>query len=180
MTDPSPTLHILPPLHTWPAPYRKLIAAFVAVSLLGVVVGAIFIEVTTHLTPEGVTAQYRGLSEAQMAQAGEMKFPKSRKELLTTMHNHILGLSVLFVLIAFLYLHTGRAGSLRLAIATEPILTLIVTFGGLWIVRFLWAPFVYVVILSGTLMIASVLWMGYRVLAACLRGTRYGSYYRRI
>lgn len=166
---------MLPRLHTWPAPYRKLIAAFVAVTVTGVVVGAIFVEVTTHLTPEGVVAQYKGHTQEQARQAQEMKFKKSPEELLTTTHNHILGLSVLFAMLGFLYLHTGRPTSLRLAIAVEPLFTLVLTFGGLWIVRYWWEPFVYVVILSGILMLATVGWMGYRILACCLAGEQYRS-----
>ncbi len=166
----------LPLLHTWPASYRKLIATFTAVALTGFVVGAVFIEITTQLTPEGVVDQYKGLSEAEMKTATEMKFPKSTREMLITTHNHVLGLSVLFTVIGFLYLHTGRRSRLRLAIAAEPLLALITTFGGLWVVRYLWAPFVYVVVLSGTLMVLTVLWMGYRILASCLRGEHYPAY----
>lgn len=169
---------MLPPLHTWPGPYRKLIAAFVAVAVTGVVVGAVFIEVTTHLTPEGVVAQYKGHTKQQSRQLSgsqEMKFAKSPTELLTTTHNHILGLSVLFTVLAFLYLHTGRTTSLRLAIAVEPLFALVTTFGGLWVVRYWWEPFVYVVIVSGTLMLATVGWMGYRIFACCLAGENYRS-----
>ncbi len=165
----------LPLLHTWPAAYRKLVAVFVGVTLVGVLVGAVFIEVTTHLTPAGVEAQYRGLDEEAMARAPEMKFPKSVPEMLTTTHNHILGLSVLFLVYGFLYLHTGAASRLRLFIAVEPLCSLVATFGGLWVMRFLWAPFVYVVVLSGALMLGTTAWMGYRILAACLRGDRYRS-----
>lgn len=168
----------LPPLHTWPGPYRKLVATFVGVALTGIVVGAVFIEVTTHLTPSGVQAQYRGQSTAQRKAATEMKFPKSPKEMLTTTHNHILGLSVLFMIVGFLYLHTGQPSPWRMLIAAEPLVALVTTFGGLWIVRYLWAPFVYVVILSGALMIGTVLWMGYRIVACCLRGTKYRSHHK--
>jgi len=171
-------MELLPPLHTWPARYRKLIGAFVIVALTGFVIGAVFIEVTTRLTPEGVVAQYKGLSDAEMESASEMKFPKSPKEMLTTTHNHILGLSVLFVVLGFLYLHTGTMTRLRMFIAVEPLFALITTFGGLWIVRYLWTPFVYVVILSGTLMVVTVLWMGYRILSCCYRGEHYRAHHK--
>lgn len=163
----------LPRLHTWPAAYRKLVAVFVVVTLVGVVAGAVFIEATTHLTPAGVTAQYRGLDEAAMAEAPEMKFPKSTAEMLTTTHNHILGLSVLFLVYGFLYLHAGAMSRRRVLVAVEPLCSLVVTFGGLWVVRFLWPPFVYVVILSGMLMLGTTAWMGVRIVGACLRGDRF-------
>ncbi|MFB6098778.1 MAG: hypothetical protein ABEK84_06660 [Salinibacter sp.] len=166
---------MLPPLHTWPGPYRKLIAAFVAVMVTGFVLGTIFIEVTTHMTPEGVVAQYKGHTKKQAKTAEAMKFPKSAKEMLNITHTHILGLSMMFLILGFLYLHTGRRSTLRLAIAVEPLFTLILTFGGLWVVRYVWEPFVYVVIVSGVLMVGTVAWMGYRICGSCLAGDTYQS-----
>ncbi len=173
-------MNLLPLLHTWPSAYRKLIVVFVGIALTGVVAGGVFIELTTHLTPEGVEEQYRGLSEEKMETATEMKFGKTAHEMLITTHNHILGLSVLFTVMAFLFLHAGAMSGLRLAIAIEPLVSLVVTFGGLWIVRFVWPPFVYIVILSGTLMIGTFAWMGYRVLSACVRGDGYRSAFKKI
>lgn len=162
-------MDFLPPLQSWPPAVKKLIFIFVAVSFVGVVLGGIFIEVTTHLTPRGVIEQYKGLSKDRVDEAKELKFPKPLKEMLTTTHNHILGLSSLFVIVAFLYLMTGKQDWLRTGIAVEPLISLILTFGGLWVVRYLWPPFVYIVILSGTLMIATYAWMSMVIMKACLQ-----------
>lgn len=156
-----------PTIHTWPPAYKKLIFTFVLVSFIGVVVGGIMIEVTTHLTPEGVVEQYKG-NRKNKTKAAELKFPKPFKEMLITTHNHILGLSSLFLIMGFLYLGTGRSSWWHISIAVEPLLSLIFTFGGLWVMRYWWAPFVYVVILSGTLMLASYAWMSLVVMKACL------------
>jgi len=162
---------LLPPIVEWPVAYRKLVGTFVAVALIGFLVGAVFLEVTTHMTPEGVVTQYKGTSKAQMDQGGEMKFAKPVKDMLITTHNHILGLSTLFAVMAFLYLHAGgEVNTIKMSIAVEPLASLILTFGGLWVVRFLWAPFVYVVIASGTLMILCFPWMSMVVLRDCLVG----------
>lgn len=162
-------MDFLPALQSWPPAIKKLIFIFVSVSFVGVVLGGIFIEVTTHLTPQGVVEQYKGLSEERVDEAKELKFPKPMKEMLTTTHNHILGLSSLFVIVGFLYLMCGRNSLLRMSIAVEPLISLILTFGGLWVVRYLWSPFVYVVIVSGTLMIATYAWMSIVILKACLQ-----------
>ncbi|SMO54439.1 hypothetical protein SAMN06265218_10535 [Fodinibius sediminis] len=158
----------LPPLQNWPAPVRKLIFTFVLVSFIGVVVGGVMIEVTTHLTPTGVVEQYKGISKSKIDTADELKFPKPAKEMLITTHNHILGLSSLFLIVGLLYLATGRDSWLQISIAVEPLISLIVTFGGLWVMRYLWSPFVYVVILSGTLMVGTYAWMSLVVMKSCL------------
>lgn len=160
-------MNLLPPLYSWPAHYRKLIAVFMTVALTGFLVGAVFLEVTTHMTPQGVVTQYKGSNPEQAEQVQEMKFPKPAKDMLVTTHNHILGLSSLFLLVGFLYLHTGEQQKWKAWVAAEPLISLVVTFGGLWIVRYLWEPFVYIVILSGILMISTFIWMSLAVLWNC-------------
>lgn len=157
------------PLHTWPDSVKKLILVFVAITFVGVVIGGIFIEVTTHITPKGVVEQYKGISKDQINEAKELKFPKPFKDMLTTTHNHILGLAPLFLIVGFLYLQVGEANWLRMAIAVEPLISLVLTFGGLWVVRYWWAPFVYIVILSGTLMIGTYAWMSIIIMKSCLK-----------
>lgn len=161
-------MNSLPTLSNWSPAVKKLIFTFMLVSFIGVVIGGIMIEVTTHLTPEGVVEQYKGISKSKIDTAEELKFPKPIKEMLITTHNHILGLSSLFVIVGFLYLSTGKNSWLQISIAVEPLVSLILTFGGLWVMRYLWSPFVYVVILSGTLMIGTYAWMSLVVMKACL------------
>lgn len=162
-------MNLLPPIHLWPERYKQLIFVFVAVAFVGVILGAVFIEATTHLTPQGVVEQYKGISENRVDQVDELKFPKPFRDMLTTTHNHILGLSSLFVIVGFLYLHVGKQESWRIAVAIEPILSLAVTFGGLWVMRYFWDWFVYIVILSGTLMVACFAWMSIAIMRDCLR-----------
>lgn len=159
----------LPALHFWPTPLKNLIFTFVLIAFIGVVVGGIMIEVTTHLTAKGVVHEYKGMSDSELRQAEELKFPKSTKEMLITTHNHILGLSTVFLIVGLLYLSAvDKTGWLQVSIAVEPLISLLATFGGLWIIRFLWWPFVYVVILSGTLMLATFGWMCLVVMKTCV------------
>ena len=162
-------MNLLPPISEWPTRYRKLVFIFVAVAFVGVMLGAVFIEATTHLTPQGVVEQYKGIGENRVDQVDELKFPKPFKDMLTTTHNHILGLSSLFLIVGFLYLHAGDRGAWRLAVAIEPLLSLVVTFGGLWVMRYLWDPFVYIVILSGALMVGCYAWMSIAIMIECVR-----------
>lgn len=167
-------MEMFSPLQSWPHALKKLIFTFVLVSFIGVVVGGVMIEVTTHMTPNGVVEQYKGMDQSKMNSASELKFPKPFKDMLITTHNHILGLAPLFTLVGFLYLLTDKNDWLRISIAVEPLISLIVTFGGLWIVRYLWSPFVYVVILSGTLMLGTYAWMCIAVMKACLTKVKEG------
>lgn len=159
----------LPHLSHWPPQLRALAGVFTAIALFGFVCGFLFLDVTTHLTPVGIVTHYRGLPEEALDAGGELKFEKSLKEMFTTTHNHVLGLAGPFFLIGFLYLLCGPLNRRRTLIALEPLFALLLTFGGLWIVRFVYAPFVYLVILSGILMVGCYVWMSLVILRACTR-----------
>jgi hypothetical protein len=76
---------------------RLLITCFYVVMLLATAVGMVNYHVRTRLTPEGTAAWYRGNEDA--ANASEMLFPKTVRELLDVTHPHLFeeGL-ILFVL----------------------------------------------------------------------------------
>ncbi len=153
----------LPLLSDLPLPYRKLILIFLIVIFFGFTSGLIFLSYSTHLTPKGVKVQYKGANQ-QTEEVNELKFEKTIPEMLTTTHNHLLGLSVIFLFLGLLYLHIGEITSLRLFVASEPLISLLVTFGGIWIMRFIYEPFVYIVFLSGVFMVGSFYWMNLSLL----------------
>ncbi|HQU73180.1 MAG: hypothetical protein KDI06_19200 [Calditrichaeota bacterium] len=159
----------LPRIQSLAPHFRHIIGAFVVMTSVGVFTGFAFLGNTTHLEPQGIVTQYKGMDEAQMEVAGELKFEKSFRDMLLTTHNHVLGLSPVFLAIGLLYLQCGKVTRLRSLIAIEPLLSLGLTFGGLWVVRFWFEPFVYVVLLSGILMFACFFWMAAVILRSCFR-----------
>ena len=165
-------MNTLPPLSDWPEQLRALAGLFTAIALFGFICGFLFLDVTTHLTPDGIITHYNGLPEAALDAGGELKFEKSLKDMLTTTHNHVLGLAGPFFLIGFLYLLCGPLNRRRTMVALEPLCALPITFGGIWIVRFVYPPFAYLVMLSGILMVGSYVWMSLVILRACMRISR--------
>lgn len=170
----------LPKLHTWPKPWRSLIAVFTSTVFIGFLSAVTFLEILTHLSPGGVVSEYNGTPQAQMDTAAEMQFPKSVHDMLITTHNHVLGLSALFFILGFFYLQTGESSAWRTSIASEPLLSLLVTFGSIWLMRFVSPDFVVLVILSGTLMVMCTIWMCYRILLSCVRGEKYKPWINRL
>jgi len=142
-------------IYQLPEYFKNTILAFVIMVNIGFFTGLFFIENTTNLKPVGIQEQYLGNENKQ--DAIEMKFKKPQKEMLTLIHNHILSLSVLFLIMASLLAITGINKKIKVFLMIEPFVSLLLTFGGLYIVWYgvLW--FSYVVILSGTLMMLSFL-----------------------
>ena len=122
-----------------------------------------FVDRTTSGTPSGIEENYLGNEEDP--QAVEMKFEKSEKQILNIIHTHMLAMGTLFLILALLVATTPVSGNLRAILLTEPLLSVLITFGGIY---FLWKQVTwmkYVVLVSGMFMtlsfIASVLLVGY-------------------
>lgn len=123
---------------------------------------------TTGFTPSGIETNYNG-NEAD-EEVSEMKFKKSEKELMTIIHDHVLSLSVLFFVLGLVLLTTSLGPGWKTFLLVEPFVSLVLTFGGIWL---MWAGvgwFKYVVMLSGislTLTVAAmviiILWQLYFV-----------------
>jgi hypothetical protein len=136
-----------------PQPLRLAMLCFLLVSSIGFGIGVFFIEHTTHFSSKGIQQNYLGNEEDENAE--EMKFEKSKREILTTIHNHITGMSVLFLAVAIIFSLTPFAQRYRW-LMVEPFVSLVLTFGGiyfLWAYQVMWLS--YVILLSGMAMTAS-------------------------
>ena len=81
-----------------------------------------------------------------------MKFKKSEQEMLTLVHNHILSMSIIFFLVGLILSITKLNKKLKLFLMIEPFISVILTFGGLYL---LWKGMIwvkYIVMFSGILM----------------------------
>ena len=81
-----------------------------------------------------------------------MKFKKSPREMLTTVHSHILSMSLIFFLLGLILTTTKLNHGIKLFLVLEPFVSILLTFGGIY---FLWQGitwFKYLVMFSGTLM----------------------------
>jgi hypothetical protein len=147
--------------------FRYLTALFIITVLIGFIVGLIYLGKNTEMQPAGISAFYRGNEDN--LNSSQYQFAKSLQSLLITTHNHLLGLATIFFLLGFLYLHLGSNTKFKKFVATEPFISLLFTFGGIWMMRFIHPLFVYLVIISGALMFICIFWMGLVILKSCFR-----------
>jgi hypothetical protein len=129
---------------------KWLIAAFVIVLSIGFYSGLLFVGETSSANPNGIEEHYLGNESDE--EAVIMKFKKSEQEMLTLVHNHILSMSIIFFLVGILLSITKLNKKLKLFIMIEPFISVILTFGGLYLLwkEVLWMK--YIVICSGILM----------------------------
>ncbi|MEP5340869.1 MAG: hypothetical protein ABJL44_00770 [Algibacter sp.] len=137
-------------IHTFPKEIKLLIGVFVIVLSIGFYTGLLFVGETSTANPNGIEEQYLGNEDDEDAKV--MRFKKSEKEMLTLVHNHILSMSIIFFLLGLIVSTTKLNNKFKLFLIAEPFLSVVLTFGGLYL---LWSGMFwtkYIVMLSGILM----------------------------
>jgi len=133
-----------------PKEIKILIGTFIIVLSIGFYTGLLFVSETSSAHPNGIEEQYLGNEDD--GEATIMKFKKSDKEMLSIAHSHILSMSIIFFLVGLILSITKLNYKLKLFLMIEPFFSVILTFGGIYLLwtGTLWMK--YVVIFSGTLM----------------------------
>ncbi|MBT8264583.1 MAG: hypothetical protein HKN52_10375 [Eudoraea sp.] len=136
-----------------PQEIKWFLIAFVAVLSVGFYSGLLFVNETSTAKPQGIEENYLGNENDEGAPI--MKFKKSEREMLTIVHTHVLSMSMIFFLLGILVWLTKLPKNLKIFLTIEPFLSVILTFGGIYLMwtGILW--FKYVVIFSGILMTLS-------------------------
>jgi len=104
----------------------------------------------TDLSSSGVEAHYNGNENDEAAE--KMIFKKTENEILTTIHGHAVSFSLIFLALGSILLTLPINRKLKRFLLIEPFISIIFTFGGIWLLwkEIIW--FKYVVMVSGTLL----------------------------
>lgn len=140
-------------IHSFPKDIKILIASFLLVLSVGYYTGLLFVNDTTEMNSEGIEMQYLGNEFDEDAKV--MKFKKSEREILTLVHNHILSLSIIFFLLSALLATTSINRKVKRFLMIEPFISILLTFGGIYIIWLGITWFKYVVMISGMMMTLS-------------------------
>ncbi len=140
-------------IYTFPKEIKLLIAAFIIVLSVGFYTGLLFVGETSTANPNGIQEQYLGNEFHEEALV--MKFKKSEQEMLTLVHNHILSMSLIFFLVGLILSTTKLNKKLKMFLMIEPFISVVLTFGGLYLLwsGLLWMK--YIVMVSGFFMSVS-------------------------
>ncbi len=140
-------------IHQFSKEIKVFIATFVFVLSIGFYTGLLFVNQTEQMGPAGIQENYLGNEEKEDAEV--MKFEKGAREMLTIVHTHILSMSFIFFLLGGILATTSINKKLKSFLMIEPFVSVIVTFGGIYL---LWSGvhwLKYVVMISGILMTLS-------------------------
>jgi hypothetical protein len=140
-------------IYKLPKEIKLLIGAFIIVLSIGFYTGLLFVNETSSVSATGIEENYLGNENDEDAQV--MKFRKPDKEMLSIVHSHILSMSLIFFLVGLILSITNIPKSLKLFLMIEPFISVILTFGGIYLLwkGTLWIK--YIVMFSGALMTLS-------------------------
>ena len=137
-------------IHLFPKEIKWLIVTFLVTLSIGFYGGITFVNDTTNANPKGIEQRYLGNEEDE--EATKMMFKKSSGEIKTLVHNHILSLSVIFFLLSIILSTTSLKRGIKMMLMIEPFISIILTFGGIYIMWLGVTWMKYVVMVSGILM----------------------------
>lgn len=153
-------------LQTLPKEIRSFIAVFVVVLSIGFFTGLSFVKQTDATTPDGVEENYLGNEADEYANV--MKFKKGDREMLTIVHTHILSMSLIFFLLGGLVWLTKFPKEWKLFLTIEPFISVLLTFGGIYLMWKGITWFKYVIVFSGILMTLTFTFSAMLVVKQCL------------
>lgn len=149
-------------IHKFPREIKTVILAFLIVLSIGFYGGLSFVNKTTTINSTGIETHYLGNEEDENAEI--MKFKKNENEILTVIHNHILSMSIIFFLLSLILATTSINKKLKYFLMVEPFISIILTFGGIYI---LWSGviwFKYIVMFSGILLTLSFVFATFAII----------------
>ncbi|MEW6195517.1 MAG: hypothetical protein AB1521_10210 [Bacteroidota bacterium] len=144
-------------LYLLPKELKSFLLVFVVVILIGTGVGLVYLGTTTSYTPKGTIERFNGSDVPGENPADDFEIPeqyaKPVSEMLITTHNHIFGLSLAYFAIGIIfYFNSMIRGFWKSFLMVEPLISVVVTFGSIWLIRYIDKNFIYLTIISSTLM----------------------------
>lgn len=150
-------------LQQLPKALRISLSVFLLTLSFGYFSGLDLLKHTTDFKSKGI--QENVLGNEFNEEAEELHFKMSERELHGIIHSHVITISILFAILSFMVFFTSLPSGLKSFLMIEPNVSLVVTFGGLWLLWLGHTWVKYVIMISGILMhlslillVATLLW----------------------
>lgn len=142
-------------LYQFPEQLKKLILAVLFSLTVGVCIGLGFLYYTTYYSPSGVIERYNG-SQASDEFGIVENYPKPIAEIFITTHNHVIAFTLIFSVVAIIFYFSSVLNSFwKTFFLIEPFISIVISFGSLWLMRFVNPDFVYLMVVSSSIIYLS-------------------------
>jgi len=136
------------PINTLDKNLKKLLIYYLFTIGIGFSLGVLYVYLNSELSNTGMVEQYVGNNDEW-----EPKLPKTLKDLVSHTHEHITMFSIIFLSLGLIFSHNSVIkGFWKSFLILEPFISIIITFGGFFIIRYITIKFSYVIMISSLLM----------------------------
>ena len=127
---------------------KKILIYYLITLGVGFSLGVLYVYLNSEFSSSGMIEQYLGNNDDW-----EPKLPKTLQDLVSHTHEHITMFSIIFLSLGLIFLYNSTInGFWKRFLMIEPFLSIIITFGGFFIIRYVTTTFSYIVIISSLLM----------------------------
>lgn len=139
---------------------KIFLSTFIAVLIIGVSVGLVYLNFTTKMNASGTIERYNGSQNSSNDFEIAESYPKSISEMLTTTHSHVIIFALIFFAIgSIFYFNSIIKGFWKEFLIVEPLISTVITFSSIWGIRYIHESFIYLTIISAILMYVSFYFM---------------------
>ena len=136
---------------------KKIIIYYLITLGVGFSLGVLYVYLNSEFSYPGMIEQYLGNEEQEEMRwddpTYEYKTAKTLKDLVSHTHEHITMFSLIFVSLGFIFsFNSTIKGFWKSFLILEPFVSIILTFGGFFIIRYMSAQFSYIIMISSALM----------------------------
>lgn len=131
-----------------------ILFVFHSTIIAGYSVGFLNLVITHQTSPDALEFNIHGMPEEIQEKSDTLVLPKTLNEMIITTHNHVISLSILFLITGLVFIFFQPSNRLQL-LTVEPFISLITTFGSLWLVFLGFTVFKYLAYISGIIMHAT-------------------------
>ena len=131
---------------------KYLLSLFLITMGIGIFTGLYFVYLTTDMTPSGTMEQYRGSVIMNDDEIPD-KFEKPIESMVMTTHDHVNMFAIISFLLGFVFYFNSMVNNkLKFFLLIEPYFSILITFSSMWLMRFYHPFFVYIMMISASLM----------------------------
>ncbi len=131
---------------------KLLVTLFLLCMALSYLVALVNVYEKTHFTLSGTAEHYVGNEE-------EMIFEKGFSEMIEITHPHLLGMSMMFLLLCTIFSFSSASELLKKFIVFLAFGSIILDLGSAWLIRYVSSQFAILMVIAGILMAFSFLFL---------------------
>ena len=127
---------------------KKLLVYYLITLGIGFSLGVLYVYLNSEFSSLGMIEQYVGNNDDWAP-----KLPKTLQDLVSHTHEHITMFAIIFLSLALIFSYNNTIkGFWKRFLMLEPFISIIITFGGFFIIRYITISFSYIIIVSSLLM----------------------------